>query len=516
MIHPFDALADGTDAHGFTPLIIAANRDHIEIARMLLRHKANPNLLANDGCDALICAVQSGHVDSIKQLIKYKANVDAGSDDKRILAPVYSAAQEGHARVIKILAKAKADLNRRTDGVAPIFISAQEGHTRCVHALIKAGADCNPKNPYNATPLFIAAQKGHVSVCKQLLKCKQVEIDEPTDTGTTPLHIAIQIGNFEVAKMLIKAGAKIESIDGDGKTPLITAADFGDMDITEILIKAGADLNKKDKRGRTAEIILKEEYGEDLNKIVIRHQHHIIHHHKTEEKAVASTFSDIFYTQAKNIFNHFDANDDNILKEAELRNCLVALGMDKKLGAEKFEVFVSRKCKIGMDFPAFLQLYRQGMGYVTQAKREDAKSKIKKYESDLAVIEVHSQSSPKRRNHHASSLNDVSHESVVLPGVAEKIAVGPQLKPMRVARQHDESTPDMLNDSVHDLSTPASSKIHAKHNTSLKRVLSTHKMKLKRLPSFSGVAFNPRLKLPPLGSGSRPLKSLPTDIKVRW
>ena len=519
-MYPHDVLADGTDTHGFTPLIVAAFNGHTESAHMLLRYKANPNVLATDGCDALLCAVQGGHIDTIKQLIKHKANVGHSADDKQIVTPIYSAAQEGNAGVIKILAKAKADVNRRTEGVPPIFISAQEGHSSCVRALIKAGADCNLKNLNHASPLFIAAQKGHVPVCRELLKCKQLNIDESTDTGATPLHIAIQTGNVEVTKMLIEAGAKTENADKNGTTALIIAATYGDLDIAEVLIETGAELNKKDKLGRSAEMILKQDYGEDLNKIVVRHQRHNSDHHGTEgEKARDVTFSDIFYNQAKNIFGHFDANGNNVLEAAELRKCLVGLGMDKKLGAEKFEVFVSRKCKTRMDFPAFLELYRQGMGYVTQAKREHAKSKMRKFESDLAIVEIHSESSPKhrKRKHHASSNKTVPDESMVLPGVAAKIAVGPSLKPMRVARQHDKAKPEKPDGSIQDTgtrSTPTPLNPLATRNKNLKRVRSTHKMSLKRLPSLSGLKRYPRLKLPPLENP--PENPLSTDLKIKW
>ena len=368
------AFTDGTDAEGFTPLIMAAHFGHAMIVQVLLQYKANPNVSANDGCDALLCAVQGGHIDCIKHLIRQKANVDPSTDNKGAITPVYTAAQEGDAGIINILVKAKADVNRMVDGVPPLFISAQQGHTKCVHALIKAGADCNKKNSSNASPLFIAAQKGHASVCQVLLKENKIRVDDATETRTSPLQIAIQIGNLNETTMLLAAGAQMEWVDENGYTALLTAAVYGDMEIVETLVKAGADIQKKDNRGRTAQTILKEDFGYDLQKIVARHRPtsdvnalYKAHQrqHKKKKKGKKITLHDHVYNRAQQLFSKYDVNDDHTLCQEELRQCLIRLGCEQKLGKEKFEIFVSRcfnnSNRSSVDFEEFLRLYMQVM-----------------------------------------------------------------------------------------------------------------------------------------------------------
>merc|ERR1719174_98460 len=62
------------DPLGFTPLMQAAYCGHQSCLRVLLRHKADPNLVAKDNSTALHLASQHGFGAAIKILLKHGAN----------------------------------------------------------------------------------------------------------------------------------------------------------------------------------------------------------------------------------------------------------------------------------------------------------------------------------------------------------------------------------------------------------------------------------------------------------
>lgn len=61
---------------GYTPLMAAAHRNHLECARALLRSGADPNYQNNAGDLTLFWAIDGG-VDMIKLLVEYKADLNA-------------------------------------------------------------------------------------------------------------------------------------------------------------------------------------------------------------------------------------------------------------------------------------------------------------------------------------------------------------------------------------------------------------------------------------------------------
>jgi hypothetical protein len=286
----------------------------------------------------------------------------------------------------------------------------------------------------HASPLFIAAQKGHTSICKKLLRDARIKVDDTTKEGTTPLLIAIQIGNLDEVELLLKAGANIELADNAGHTPLLTAASYGDLDVIEVLIQNGVDLQKKDHEGRTAHVILKEEFGEDLLKIAAENRHaadlDALHkaHRPTKATRRRSNLHDRINNKAHSLFAQFDLNNDKKLGENELRQCLVSLGCEKKLGSKKFDILMKHSFakfdKNGdgvLDFEEFLRLYSVLMGQYKKMKRDKTKKKVKKEETGITTIEIVTKPVPKPRNSSAPSkpaLKTGDHSAV-------KVGVGP-------------------------------------------------------------------------------------------
>ena len=385
--------------------MLAAHNGHISVLKTLLKNNANPNTIAADGCTALLCSSQGGFVDCVKELLAHKADVDPKTKPN-FPTPLYTSSQDGYGSIVKILLQAKADMNRAVEDVSCLFIAAQEGHKECVNEILRAGANVNFENRDHASPLFIAAQKGHTAITASLLKDSRVIIDDPTKDGTTPLLISIQIGNLDDCTTLIKAGADIERSDNAGNTPLLTAAKYGDMDVVDLLIQNGVDLQKAGPDGRTAHVILKDEFGEDLLKIAAQHRRTSTNGTKALPKTARPTratskrhdtgrLHERLYNKAHDLFAKFDVDNDKTLGKQELRECLVALGCEKKLGKQKFDALLKHSFAkfdknndgvIGID--EFLRLYAVLMGQYKKMKREHKKRQARKIETDITTVKI--------------------------------------------------------------------------------------------------------------------------------
>ncbi len=154
-----------------------------EIARILLEHEADPNVIDSDEeCIAPIhlCA-EAGDVTTLRLLVEHGADVNTRS---RYGTPLHHA------------------LGSNDDGQFP------DDPRDVVNCLIELGADIN-------API------------------------DPDSDDWTPLHQACSEGFDAVVAMLVEKGAKL-STGKDGLTPLRVARSMGFSEIAQILEKRGA------------------------------------------------------------------------------------------------------------------------------------------------------------------------------------------------------------------------------------------------------------------------------------
>ena len=150
------------------PLLIASERGHLEVARLLLDAKANIDKAKNDGTTPLLIAAENGHLEVARLLLDAKANIDKAKNDGT--TPLLIAAQNGHLEVARLLLDAKANIDKaKNDGTTPLFIAAERGHLEVARLLSGETVDVDKAMNMGATPLFIAAQNGHLEVARLLL-----------------------------------------------------------------------------------------------------------------------------------------------------------------------------------------------------------------------------------------------------------------------------------------------------------------------------------------------------------
>ena len=268
---------------GFTPLFFAVREGHIDVVRVLLEAGANvnetmkpnkedrpaPTLNASykpvrNGTSPLLLAAENGHFELAIAL------VEAGADpnDQR----------SGFSPLHAISWVRKPDASDVGDP-APIGSGALTS-LQFVHALVARGANVNarlakvPRPPASATllgtegatPFLMAADRADVPLMRELVKAGADPL-LPNADKSTPLMAAAGLGTsdpleeagtedeaLEAVKMLLDLGADINAVDNKGDTAMHGAAYGNFPTIVRLLADRGADVNiwkQPDKEGRT-------------------------------------------------------------------------------------------------------------------------------------------------------------------------------------------------------------------------------------------------------------------------
>ena len=164
---------DVRDAHGRTPLHVAAFRRQHQAMRALVAAGADPNALENDRYDIVTIAAVANDVPTLKLALELGAsakNVTSRYDGTALIA----AAHLGHAEVVRILVDAGAPLDHVNNlGWTALMESIVLGdggprHTATLKALLDAGADPGLPDRAGITPLAQARSRGYSAMVKLL------------------------------------------------------------------------------------------------------------------------------------------------------------------------------------------------------------------------------------------------------------------------------------------------------------------------------------------------------------
>ncbi len=266
------ANVESPNPEGQTALMSVARTNHVDAARVLLKHGANVNAREKwRGQTALMWAAAQSQPQMVQLLISHRADVNARSDI-RVWAR-------------KVTAEPRPQ-NRPSGGLTALLLAAREGCVGCAEALVKGKADINLGDPDNISPLLMALLNGRFDVAAWLIGAG-ANVNKWDTWGRAPLYAAVDYNTvprggrpdrpssdkatgLEVIEMLLKAGANpnmqlklfppYRSLGQDrggdsmltvGTTPLIRAAKAGDIGAVKLLIEHHALVDLPNSLGIT-------------------------------------------------------------------------------------------------------------------------------------------------------------------------------------------------------------------------------------------------------------------------
>ncbi|KAL6411623.1 ankyrin repeat protein [Ilyonectria robusta] len=314
-----------TDGHEDvdSPLFVALSWRRPGLARMLLKHNADPHWTSDVGWNMLHASYDCPEI--FPDLLKLKLDIDSHCRSGTVL---HLAAGDDQVQVVEMLLNNdpkpdveipydSPDFDAHNDKYTALMMACIRPSPPCLRLLLSAGA--NPRyranNDVDAASVLVGSYgnvdkiieclemlltvpykidvtrtyaKGntllhkirpmtHVSLV-QLLHRAKVPLDEANEDGYTPLAVAIMLGNAEVAEYLISWGASVNVFHPDFGSLLHLACSSGLLRILKLLIENGADKEAVDPGYMDGESLLHTtfrtmEYGPRLHEreLIVRY-----------------------------------------------------------------------------------------------------------------------------------------------------------------------------------------------------------------------------------------------------
>ncbi|XP_023011621.1 uncharacterized protein isoform X2 [Leptinotarsa decemlineata] len=249
---------NATDECGYSPLHLSAEHGYTEVVRLLLASGAKVDYRPNTDedfprttqCDEpLRLAIRNKHMDIAKMLLEHGAD----PNKRYFFGAEINLVTDLEFLELLLTFGAHPD-SRDRSGLTPLMKAVRQPQgMEAVLLLLKYGADVNAiadeRHDYR-TVLHYAVLSGKYEIVNLMIKQgAKLNYDEEYDIGKpSPLDLAILKGDPQIVDLLIRSGANVNCSSPIIGSPLhVACADNipSRFDIITMLLKAGADPNLK-------------------------------------------------------------------------------------------------------------------------------------------------------------------------------------------------------------------------------------------------------------------------------
>ncbi len=175
--------------------------------------------------------------------------------------------------MLDLLEKTHNPNMKDSHGNTPLMIAAAQGKIDFVKALLSAGANVRGRNDEGKNALHLAAENAQTPPeLLTLLADEGINVNLTDYDRNTPLSLAVKAGaDYDNFMALISKGAKIKGTFEDGNTLLILAARYNqDIRIVKYLISSGISLNSHNKERKSALYYAGNNKNPDIKALLIK------------------------------------------------------------------------------------------------------------------------------------------------------------------------------------------------------------------------------------------------------
>ena len=247
------AHVDAVNEDGATALLLACGSAQSEMVDVLLKAKADPNVLDSGG-DASLHAAAAANCskETLQKILEYGANVNAVN--KRGRTALLLNCSYGQMDSVHVLLEAKADPNIVDEEGYSCIFAAVDGHCSkdTLQALIDHGAHIDAERKDGTNALLCACRTGQSESVKYLFEAgANANVTKPD--GSTCLHVAVKGRcNKKALQKCIEKGAGINAMNNKAETALLLACESAQTESITLLLKMGGNPNIFNAYGYTA------------------------------------------------------------------------------------------------------------------------------------------------------------------------------------------------------------------------------------------------------------------------
>lgn len=158
-----------------TRLQIASSRGDIDTTAALLADsevRRTVDTVDTFGWTPLMLACEKGHLEVAKLLVEAGADVDRQTTSHTLATPLHIAAEKGHTEVVKfLLDSSNTNVNKEmARGFTPLMVAVGRGYVDIAEELVKSGASISKALEDGNTPITIAKHYGHFEIAEMLVE----------------------------------------------------------------------------------------------------------------------------------------------------------------------------------------------------------------------------------------------------------------------------------------------------------------------------------------------------------
>ena len=238
-----------------TPLYLAVVNNSLIMVKLLLNKKANANKVDDIGRTALHIAVVNNSMELAKILIKNNPK-DINTPDKQGMSPLLLAVSLDFAEMAELLLRYEADVNTvrlSNQGESALHVAVRKNSFVMTELLLKSGARPNIATVQQETPLHWATFAKPNQEIIELLLMRGALPNSVDINGHSILHFATYFRSDKIVERILKCPLiEVDSKDKSTKmSPLHLTALFNLESIAQMLIEKKANVNAEDYNRET-------------------------------------------------------------------------------------------------------------------------------------------------------------------------------------------------------------------------------------------------------------------------